>query len=669
MSESRILELTTLLNRYGHAYHVLDAPLVTDAEYDRLYRELEQLEAQFPKLRRADTPTLRVGGKVLDGPIEVRHRVAMLSLGNGFSDQDLVDFNARSEELLGRTDIAYSVEPKLDGLAINLRYVDGLLVEAATRGDGETGEDVTANVQTIASVPLRIAADAPSLLEVRGEVYMPKAAFKAYNQKMRASGGKELVNPRNGAAGSIRQLDSKQAAARPMAFYAYGVGECSKELSDSHTGMLQRLRELGMPVSPEADRAVGIAGLRAYFKRIGEMRDQLAYDIDGVVYKVDDLDAQRELGFVSRAPRWAMAHKYPAQEESTLLLAIDLQVGRTGAVTPVARLQPVFVGGVTVSNATLHNFDEIQRKDLRVGDTVVVRRAGDVIPEVARVLLEKRSAEALASVVPSHCPVCASALAREKDEAVWRCSADTFACSAQLKGSLRHFVSRRAMDVEGLGDELIEQLVNEKLVGNYADLYKLDLKTLASLERMAVKSAQNVLDALEKSKQSTLERVLYAIGIRDVGESTSKALVRHFGALAPVMSASLENLQSVPDVGPVVASRIQNYFANEKHVAMMQDMQAAGVRWTEGAPATPIEGTLSGKSVVLTGSLSRYTREQAQAALEALGAKMSDSVSKKTSFLIAGEKAGSKLAKAQQLGIPVLDENALIALLDGGPAP
>jgi DNA ligase (NAD+) len=665
MTIARIVEITELLNRYGHAYHVSDAPLVTDAEYDRLYLELLALEEKHPAAKRPDSPTHRVGGQISEGFAEVRHRVPMLSLGNAFSEQDVIDFDLRIQELLGKSEISYSVEPKLDGLAINLRYENGVLAQAATRGDGEAGEDVTQNVRTIGVVPLRLQGTPPAVLEVRGEVYMPRAEFARYNANMRETGGKELINPRNGAAGSLRQLDPKLAALRPLAFYAYGLGECAVELAPTHSAMLQALRAFGLPVSDEIDVAVGAAGLQAYFARIGARRDRLAFDIDGVVYKVDTLSDQRELGFVSRAPRWAVAHKYPAQEEATLLIAIDLQVGRTGAITPVARLQPVFVGGVTVSNCTLHNFDEVQRKDVRPGDTVVVRRAGDVIPELARVLLDKRPAHSMPVSVPSQCPVCQSALLKEADEAVWRCSASANACAAQFKGALRHFVSRRAMDVEGLGDELIEQLVDRKLVSNLSDLYKLELATLAGLERMASKSAANVLAALEKSKASTLERVLYSIGIRDVGESTSKALARHFGSLDAIMLADIDTLKAVSDVGPVVAGRIHAYFRVEANQALLQALKEAGVHWTEGAPTQALSGPLSGKTIVLTGSLSRYTREQAQAALEALGAKMSDSVSKKTSILIAGEKAGSKLAKAESLGVPVLDETGLERLLAG----
>jgi DNA ligase (NAD+) len=662
--EQHMQALTQQLNRYGHAYHVLDAPTVPDAEYDRLYRELERLELLHPQARQADSPTLRVGGAPLPELQSVTHKLPMLSLDNAFSEADLLDFDRRVRELLGEAEVAYSVEPKLDGLAINLRYERGVLVQAATRGDGATGEDVTHNVRTIAAVPLSLqGVDIPEVLEVRGEVYMPRAGFHAYNQRMRDSGGKEFANPRNAAAGSIRQLDPKMAANRPLAFYAYGLGEHAKPLADTHSATLQALAALGLPIYRGVGTAVGAQGLQAYYDATGKARDGLAFDIDGVVYKVDRLDWQRELGFVSRAPRWAVAHKFPAEEALTVLIAVDLQVGRTGSITPVARLEPVFVGGVTVSNATLHNFDELARKDVRVGDTVVVRRAGDVIPEVARVVLERRPADSVPTPVPTQCPICQSPLAKQDDGAVWRCTGGVALCSAQLKGALRHFASRKAMDIEGLGDELIEQLVDRGVLKSAADIFTLSLPVLAGLERMAEKSAQNVLAAIDVSKQTTMERLLYAIGIRDVGENTAKQLTRHFGSLDAVIAADLSTLQSVQDVGPIVAGRIASFFAEPKNVQLIAAMKNAGVSWKEGAPLQAPSGPLLGKTIVLTGTLSAMTREAAQAQLEALGAKMSDSVSKKTSMLIAGAKAGSKLAKATELGVPVLDEADLLALL------
>lgn len=661
----QIKTLTATLNRYSHAYHVLDAPIVPDGEYDRLYLQLVALEAEFPHARQADSPTLRVGGTPLPELKEITHRVAMLSLDNAFSDEDVIAFDRRVRELLQEEQVEYSLEPKLDGLAMSLRYERGILVYAATRGDGSTGEDVTHTIRTIAAIPLSLlGSDIPEVLEVRGEVYMPRAGFFAYNQRMRETGGKEFANPRNAAAGSIRQLDPKAAASRPLAFYAYGLGEHSQAIASTHSETLSALARFGFPVYSGVSTAVGATGVLDYYRTIGNARASLAFDIDGVVYKVNRLDWQIELGFVSRAPRWAIAHKFPAEEALTTLLAVDLQVGRTGSITPVARLAPVSVGGVTVSNATLHNFDEIARKDVRVGDTVVVRRAGDVIPEVARVVLERRPENSVATAIPTACPVCASALARQDDGAVWRCTASVENCSGQLKGALRHFASRKAFDIEGLGDELIEQLVERGLLRSHADIFSLTLAQLAGLERMAEKSAQNVIDAIEKAKQTTLERLLYAVGIRDVGENTAKQLNRHFGNLAAIAQADLASLQAVQDIGPVVAGRIHSFFADPRAMLQISAMRDRGVRWAEGAPKAPQQGPLLGKSIVLTGTLTSMTRDQAQAKLEALGAKMSDSVSKKTSLLIAGAKAGSKLAKATELGVPVLDEAGFLALLE-----
>ncbi len=660
---ARIDELVELLQRYGHAYHVLDAPIVPDAEYDRLYRELEALERAHPSLKRADSPTTRVGGAILSEFPEVVHKVPMLSLENAMTLDDAVDFDRKVRELLDEVDVVYSVEPKMDGLAMSLRYENGILVQAATRGDGTTGEDVIENVKTIRAIPLKLSGEFPAVLEVRGEVYMPRAGFDAYNAKMRASGGKELVNPRNAAAGSMRQLDSKLCAERPLSFYSYGLGEHSAPLAATHSATLQVLKSFGFPVYEGVGTAVGAKGLLSYFEKIGQKRASLPFDIDGVVYKVDRLDWQAELGFVSRAPRWAVAHKFPPEEMMTRLLAIDLQVGRTGAITPVARLEPVFVGGVTVSNTTLHNFDEIARKDIRVGDLVVVRRAGDVIPEIPRVILEHRPSDSQPTAVPSACPSCGSALNKQGEEAVWRCT-QGFACKDQLKAGLRHFAARRAMDIEGLGDEIIDQLVDRNLVSNQADVYALKLSQLAGLERMAEKSARNVMEAIERSRASTLERVLFAIGIRDVGESTAKTLTRHFGSMDAIAAADLAGLQAVPDVGPVVASRLYEYFRDEAALAMIAALKANGVQWSEGAPMQKIEGVLTGKTVVLTGSLSSMTRDVAQAKLEQLGAKLSDSVSKKTSVLIAGEKAGSKLAKANELGVEVWDEAKMLTLFE-----
>ena len=684
----RIAWLRAQVRDNDYRYHVLDAPLIPDAEYDKLFHELRALEQQNPHLLSSDSPTQRVGAAPVSEFAAVQHALPMLSLGNAFSPSDVVDFVTRIEHLLGRSDIEFSVEPKLDGLAISLRFEDGRLLRAATRGDGVTGEDVTHSVRTIKAVPLSLnGSDWPRVLEVRGEVYMPRAGFHEFNRRARERGDKELVNPRNAAAGSVRQQDPRIAATRPLAFFAYGLGEVSDgPLADRHTSVLARLREFGLPVAAEADRAIGVAGCLAYFERIGKARPNLPYDIDGVVYKVDRLDWQRELGFVSRAPRWAIAHKFPAEEALTRLTAIDLQVGRTGAVTPVARLEPVFVGGVTVSNATLHNFDEVARKDLRVGDTVIVRRAGDVIPEVASVLLDRRPQGAVAPILPTVCPQCGSVLQRVEGEAVIRCTGG-LVCPAQLKEAIRHFASRRVMNVEGIGDKLAEQLVDANLVSNIADLYRLNLQTLASLERMGERSAINILDELERSKTTTLERFLYALGIRDVGESTAKALSKHFGSLDRIIEASLrltpyfgdplalkqtdlkkafanEPLIAVPDIGPVVAERLWSFFSDPRNRTIVDDLRGAGLNWPEFDPNSAASGPLRGQTVVLTGTLPSMTRDEAGARLEALGAKISGSVSKKTSFVVAGSEAGSKLSKAQDLGVPVFDEAALLALLE-----
>ncbi len=681
----RVAELREEIRGHDHRYHVLDAPTIPDAEYDRLFHELRQLEEAHPELAAPDSPTRRVGATPIGEFASVRHARPMLSLGNAFSEAEVRDFVARIEDMLGFDAIVFSVEPKIDGLAISLRFEEGRLVRAATRGDGEIGEDVTHTVRTIRSVPLRLSADAPALLEVRGEVYMPRAGFEAYNRRARERGEKELVNPRNAAAGSVRQQDPRLAAARPLAFFAYGIGECSlARLADTHSGVLAHLRGYGLPVSALADTAIGADGCLAYFERIGADRRKLGYDIDGVVYKVDRLDWQEELGFVSRAPRWAIAHKFPAEEALTRLLAVDVQVGRTGAVTPVARLEPVFVGGATVSNATLHNFDELARKDLRPGDTVIVRRAGDVIPEVVGMVPERRPPDARAVEPPTQCPQCGSPLLRDEGEAVIRCSGG-LVCPAQRKEALRHYASRRALDIEGLGDKLADQLVDAGLVETVADLYTLDRATLAKLDRMGERSADKLLAQLEQSRDTRLERFLYGLGIRDVGEATAKALARHFGSLDALVDASLalapyftgeaaldaagrkalagEALIQVPDVGPVVAERLYRFFVDPRNREVLARLRSAGVHWPEQAPAAGAQGPLAGQTVVLTGTLAGMTREQAGARLEALGAKVAGSVSKKTSFVVAGSEAGSKLAKATELGIPVLDEEALLALL------
>lgn len=662
--QQQLEALRTQIRYHNHRYYVLDDPEIPDAEYDRLFRQLQELEAQNPELITPDSPTQRVGAQPLGEFGAVRHAIPMLSLSNVFSEAELLAFDKRIHGRL-HTDapIEYVAEPKLDGLAISLLYENGVFTRAATRGDGETGEDVTANVRTIASVPLRLLGeDYPAVLEVRGEVYMPKAGFAALNAKMRALGEKTFANPRNAAAGSLRQLDPRITAKRPLEIFCYAAGLVEGgSLPDTHYAILQRFRDWGLRVCPESRLVQGVQGCLDYFQALGARRDQLPYDIDGVVYKVNSLALQQELGFVSRAPRWAVAHKFPAQEEITLLEGVEFQVGRTGALTPVARLKPVFVGGVTVSNATLHNMDEVERKDIRIGDSVVVRRAGDVIPEVVGVALERRPADAQHIVLPTHCPVCGSEVRRAADEAVARCSGGLY-CPAQVKEAIKHFASRKAMDIEGLGDKLVEQLFAQGLVRHVDDLYRLSVGQVAALERMGEKSAQNLLAALEKSKATTLERFIFALGIREVGEATAKTLARHFGSLEALQAADEASLQQVPDIGPVVAAHIAAFFAEPHNRTTIQHLRELGVHWqdctTQAATALP----LTGKTYVITGTLSR-PREAIKADLEALGAKVAGSVSKKTTALIAGSDAGSKLAKAQELGVPILDEAGLAALL------
>lgn len=656
------------LERYNHAYYVLDAPLVPDAEYDRLFRELQALEAAHPELITPDSPTQRVGGQALDGFAPVRHAVPMLSIR---TETDITaagasQFDSRVKNALHRdAELEYACELKFDGLAVNLRYEHGVLVQAATRGDGETGEDVTQNVRTIHAVPLRLTGCEAEVLEVRGEVFMSRRNFNRYNDQQRAAGLPTLVNPRNAAAGSIRQLDPALAAKRPLSFFAYGLGEVRGwDLPASHSAVLDALAGFGLPVCAERAVVTGAAGLMDFHQRIGQQRENLPFDIDGVVYKVNRLDLQRELGFVSREPRWACAHKFPAEEQMTVLRAIDIQVGRTGKLTPVAKLVPVFVGGTTVSNATLHNEDETRRKDVRVGDTVIVRRAGDVIPEVVGVVLEKRPADVgapfdLQQQLQGQCPVCGSHIVREAGEADWRCSGG-LSCPAQLKQAILHFSSRRAMDIEGLGDKLVDQLVDGGWVKLLPDLYRLELPTLVGLERMAEKSAQNLLAALDKSRHTSLNRFLYALGIRHVGESTAKDLARHFGTLDAVLSATLEQLLQVPDVGPVVAQSIVDFCAEGHNQAVIADLRQH-LSWREQAVAQ--SQPLVGLTFVLTGTLPSMSRDEAKARLEALGAKVSGSVSKKTHYVVAGAEAGSKLDKALALGVPVLDEAQLLEKL------
>ncbi len=665
----RAAKLRAEIERHNHLYYVLDAPELPDAEYDRLFRELQALEAQHPELASADSPTQRVGGAPLKSFSQITHRVAMLSLNNAFEDAEVAAFDKRVRDGLEADIVDYAVEPKFDGLAITLSYENGVLTQAATRGDGFTGEDVTANIRTIKAIPLRLAK-APALLEVRGEVLMLKADFAELNRQQRERGEKEFANPRNAAAGSLRQLDSRITATRRLAFFAYGVGAGEGlELPASHSGLMDLLAALNLPVCRERAVVRGAEGLLGYYRRIGEQRPTLPYDIDGVVYKVNDLRAQTELGFVSRAPRFAVAHKFPAEEALTVVEGIDVQVGRTGALTPVARLQPVFVGGVTVTNATLHNEDEVRRKDVRVGDTVVVRRAGDVIPEVVRVLAERRPLRDLLTplhepfVLPALCPVCGSHVVRGADEAVARCSGGLY-CPAQRKQALLHFAGRRAMDIEGLGDKLVEQLVDLDLVRNPADLYGLGLETLANLERMAEKSALNLLDALAKSKKTTLARFIFALGIRNVGEATAKDLARFFGSLDKLLAADPAALLEVPDVGPIVAQSIVDFLAEAHNREVIGQLRTRGVCWEEGEGAAPIaNGAASGKTFVLTGTLPTLPREEAKAMIEAAGGKVSGSVSKKTGYVVVGAEPGSKYEKAVELGLPILDETGLLELL------
>ena len=665
--QQRVAALRREIEQHNYRYHVLDEPTLPDAEYDALMRELQALEADHPELLTADSPTQRVGAPISGRFAAVEHRVPMLSLSNAFEDEDVGDFVRRIADTLdvSADTLHFSVEPKIDGLAINLRYVDGVLVEAATRGDGSVGEDVTHSIRTIGVIPVCLKGEGwPSVLEVRGEVYMPRAGFLAFNRRARERGEAELVNPRNGAAGSVRQQDPKIAASRPLAFFAYGLGEVAPPLGTiRHSDSLARLAEWGLPVSPQAGTAIGPQGCLDFYRELLQRRDSLPYEIDGAVYKLDDYAQQAAMGFISRAPCWALAHKYPAEEMMTELLAVDLQVGRTGAVTPVARLQPVFVGGVTVSNATLHNFDEIARKDVRVGDFVIVRRAGDVIPEVARVVLDQRPEGTQPVPLPTACPECGSELVRNEGEAVIRCSGGLI-CPAQRKEAVRHFASRRAMDIEGLGDKLVEQLVDAERVHDVADLYQRTMPDLLGLERMGERSAVKLLEQIEGSKQTRLERLLFALGIRDVGESTAKQLARHYGGLQALREADEESLRQVADVGPVVASRVRHFLDDPRNEAVIDRLIAVGLQWPEQAPAKgPGEGPLSGRTYVITGTLSE-PRDRIQARLEALGAKVSGSVSKKTSGVIVGSDAGSKLAKAEALGVPILDEAALGALLD-----
>jgi len=654
------------LHRHAHAYYVLDHPSIPDAEYDAMFSELQSLEATHPELITPDSPTQRVGGAPLPEFSQVAHDVPMLSINNGFAEEDILAFDKRVRDGLETdAEIRYACELKFDGLAINLRYEKGVLTQAATRGDGYTGEDVTANIRTVRSIPLRLQGDSlPEVMDVRGEVLMFKADFQRLNQRQRDAGQKEFANPRNAAAGSLRQLDSRITAQRSLRFFAYGIGRLEgAALPATHEALLDWYSAMGVPVCAERAVVSGAAGLLSFFSSIATKRAQLPYEIDGVIYKVNRLDQQGVLGFVSRAPRFALAHKFPAEEATTVVQDIVVQIGRTGAVTPVARLAPVSVGGVTVTNATLHNEDEVRRKDIRIGDTVIVRRAGDVIPEVVANVPERRLAAALEFVMPSECPVCGSAIVRPEEEAVARCSGGWVTCAAQRKGGLLHFVSRRAMDIEGLGEQLVEQLVDRGLVTTPADFYKLGLVMLSELDRMAQKSAQNLLDALEKSKSTTLARFIYALGIRHVGESTAKSLAKYFANLDALLDATEEQILAVDDIGPVVAQSILSFLHDPINRELIAQLRASGIHWEEGEPEQRSQH-LTGKTFVLTGTLPTLKRDEAAAMIEAAGGKVSGSVSKKTSYVVAGEEAGSKLAKAEELGVAILDEAGLLNLLE-----
>lgn len=657
----RAAQLRDLINRYNFLYYSEDDPEVTDAEYDRLFAELKQLETDYPELVTPDSPTQRVGSAPLDKFKQITHAMPMLSLDNVFDEAELMAFNQRVlDRLNSNAVIIYAAEPKLDGLAISIRYENGLLVQAATRGDGAVGEDVTENVRTIRNIPLKLHGNnIPQVVEIRGEIYMPKAGFEKLNQQRLANNEKLFVNPRNAAAGSLRQLDSSVTASRPLALFCYGLGEIQgMERPSSHTEAMQIISEWGGAVCPDTKQLHGVDACLAYLHELGERRASLSYDIDGVVFKVDDSRLQERLGFVSRAPRWAIAYKFPAQEETTQVVDIEIQVGRTGALTPVARLQPVFVGGVTVSNATLHNEDEIRRKDVRVGDTVVIRRAGDVIPEVVQVVKEKRPANTAEFVMPTHCPVCGAEVERVEGEAVARCSGGLF-CGAQRKEAIKHFASRKALDIDGLGDKLVEQLVDAELIKDPADLFYLTKAQFSGLERMGDKSAENLANALEQAKNTRFARFLYALGIREVGEATARSLALHFVELDKLIHAKEDELIEIEDVGPVVAHHIYTFFQQTHNLDVIQRLLEAGVNWPEEKPVYA-DSELAGKTIVLTGTLENLSRSEAKEKLLALGAKVAGSVSAKTDFVVAGRDAGSKLNKAQSLGIDVVDEATLI---------
>jgi DNA ligase (NAD+) len=662
-TRDKIQRLREQINQHNYRYYVLDDPSVPDAEYDRLFRELQALEQANPSLITDDSPTQRVGGEALTAFRKVTHQVPMLSLANAFTREELEDFDRRVRQKLKLDCVVYAVEPKLDGLAVTLMYEHGKLVYGATRGDGTTGEEITDNLKTIPSVPLRLfGKHHPATLEVRGEVFMPKDGFRQFNQQAAERGEKTFVNPRNAAAGSLRQLDPRVTAKRPLDIYIYALGQVDQgTMADNHVDVLHQLKTWGLKHSPLLERVQGVEGLYAYYEKVAALRSSLPYEIDGVVYKVNDYSQQQQLGFVSRAPRWAIAHKFPAEEEITVLQDIQIQVGRTGALTPVARLEPVFVGGVTVTNATLHNMDEIDRKDVRVGDTVIIRRAGDVIPEVVASVIERRKKGATRFVMPERCPVCDSSVEKLADEAVYRCTGGLY-CPAQRKAAVRHFSSRKAMDIDGLGDRIIDQLIEQSLIKTPADLYRLDQKTLAGLERLGEKSAANLIAALEQSKETSFARFLYALGIREVGEATALSLANHFQTLEQLIGASEEELMTVPDIGPVVAAHIHNFFSEQHNRDVITQLLESGIHWP--VSRLPAAQPLAGLTFVLTGTLTQMPRNEAKQRLQSLGAKVAGSVSAKTDYVVAGDKAGSKLDKANSLGLLVRDEQWLLQLLD-----
>lgn len=661
----KIQQLRQQLRHHEYQYHVLDQPQIPDSEYDHLMNQLKRLEADYPQLIVADSPTQRVGAKPLAGFQQITHELPMLSLDNAFSNEDFYAFERRIQERLANMQaLEFCCEPKLDGLAVSILYINGILTQAATRGDGSTGEDITSNIRTIRNIPLQLLTKTPpTRLEVRGEVFMPHAAFEQLNQDALQHGQKTFANPRNAAAGSLRQLDPKITSQRRLMLNAYSIGISEGiSLPDSHYQRLQWLKSIGIPINQEIQICCGSQQALQFYQAIAAKRDQLGYDIDGTVFKVNDIALQQQLGFIARAPRWAVAYKFPAQEQLTILKDVEFQVGRTGAITPVAKLEPVFVAGVTVSNATLHNGDEIQRLNIAIGDTVIIRRAGDVIPQITGIIAERRPAHAKPIIFPPICPVCGSAIRRIDGEAVARCTGGLF-CDAQRKEALKHFVSRKALDIDGVGDKLIEQLVDRELLHTPADLFRLEKTTLMRLDRMGEKSAQNALNSLEKAKKTTLARFIFALGIRDVGEATALNLANHFKTLEAIRTADQDQLKTVQDVGDVVAMRIYLFWQEAHNVSVVEDLLAQGIHWDAIEEKEINDNPLKDKNVVLTGSLTKMTREQAKAYLQQLGCKVSSSVSSKTDYLIAGEKAGSKLSKAQTLGINILSEDELLALI------